>query len=178
MTLSLSTRVRQRKSSWARHRARLLMVEFAPGVARPMTNALQFLHSAHSTESVRPARLYTDRSAGHSARRGTRSRRANCCRCRRRTRARSVRGGNTDLVEMVGQDLITAVSDSVVASFLSGSRTANKGRGAEIGPAAVPMLADALKSPVANRRSDAAKALGKTGSAAEHALRVEATNQE
>jgi len=96
------------------------------------------------------------------------------------------------LVEMMGQDRITAVSDAVVASFVGGSPTANDGRAAEnmahfgeadlacqvvasdalaaFGPAAVPALAEALKSPVANRRSGAAKALGKIGSAAADAL--------
>jgi hypothetical protein len=96
------------------------------------------------------------------------------------------------LIAMLDQDRITAAAGGLLAAFRSGSATTSDARRAEnmaafaeadlacqvaasdalasIGSTAVPALTDALQSTSPNRRSGAAKALGKVGAAAETAL--------
>lgn len=103
-------------------------------------------------------------------------------------------GALPHLVAMLGQDRTTAVSGDLVAAFTSGNATTADAHRAEnmawfaeadaacqvaasdalakIGAVAIPALTEALKSPAANRRSGAAKALGKMGAVSESALPV------
>jgi len=96
------------------------------------------------------------------------------------------------LIEMLAQDRISVVAGDLVAALQGGSATNQDARQAEnmaafseadlacqvsasdalatIGSPAVPALIDALRSPVANRRSGAAVALGKIGKGAEAAV--------
>ena len=98
------------------------------------------------------------------------------------------------LVEMMGQDRSSGVAGDLVGAFAGGNATVDDGRRvtnlagfgeadlacqviaqdalAAIGTPAVPPLIEALKSPVPNRRSGAAKALGAIGTPAEVALPV------
>jgi len=95
---------------------------------------------------------------------------------------------------MLDQDRVSAVADHVVQAFQSGSATTDDGHQAEnmanlseadlacqvaasdalasIGSLAVPALTQALTGSRPNRRSGAAKALGKIGAPAEPALAV------
>lgn len=98
------------------------------------------------------------------------------------------------LVAMLGQDRTTPVSGNVVAAFSGGAATVDDGRQAihmasfaeadlacqviaqdalaTIGAPAIPALVEALESPVPNRRSGAAKALGAIGAGAAAALPI------
>jgi hypothetical protein len=96
------------------------------------------------------------------------------------------------LIEMLGQDRVTPAAGDLVARLQSGKATKEDGRRAEnmtyiaeadaachvaagdalvaIGAVAVPALTEALRSPVPNRRSEAARALGRIGEPAKAAL--------
>ena len=98
------------------------------------------------------------------------------------------------LIQMLGQDRVSGAASSadLVAAFQGGEPTTEHGRQAEnmtyiaeadlacslaaqealakLGAHAVPALMEALRSPLANRRSGAARALGQMGQAAEPAL--------